>query len=63
MPVSQAWRGEGGVLVRNFFVGKKDVVCMDMLIPNNRAAKTLPDTALYHNEMGVRKVATLNLER
>ena len=62
-PTSYTVLGEGGLLIRQFFQRREGLVCMDLLIPNNQAAKKIPDTALVYTEAGVRKVANLTMER
>ena len=62
-PTAYSLLGEGGLLIRQFFPRGKGLVCMDMLIPNDRNVKKLSDTALVYSQAGLRKVANLTMER
>lgn len=58
-----AVRGDGGLLVRQFFANERGLVCLDMLIPNNLAHKRVDDVVLYYTHNGLLKAATIPLER
>lgn len=62
-PVAYSVLGEGGLLIRQFFPPGKGLVCMDILIPNNQAARRLSDTELIYTHTGVRKVVNLTMDR
>lgn len=62
-PTVYSLLGEGGLLIRQFYPRGNSVVCMDLVIPNDRTVRSAPDTALVYTQAGARKIANLTMER
>ena len=56
-PTAVAIRGDGGVLVRQFFANGRGLECMDFLIPNNLSSRRAEDATLIYRVNGKPKVA------
>lgn len=61
-PTALAIRGEGGVMVRQFFNKEHGLECMDFLIPNRLGEKRSEDGALIYRRNDQRKVLRVELE-
>ena len=61
-PSAVAIRGEGGVLVRQFFPRDKGLQCMDFLIPNRLGNRRIEDASIVYSTNGERKLAQLTLD-
>ena len=61
-PDAIAIRGEGGILVRQFFPRDKGLQCMDFLIPNRLGNRHVDDAAIVYTTGGERKVTQIKLD-
>ena len=61
-PAAFAIRGEGGVLVRQFFPRDKGLQCMDFLIPNRLGNRHIDEAAIVYTTGGERKVTQVKLD-
>ena len=57
-----AIRGEGGILVRQFFPRAKGLECMDFLIPNRLGNRHIDDAAIVYTTAGGRRVTQVKLD-
>ena len=62
-PAAIGFRGDNGVLVRQFFTSAQGVKCMDMVIPNNLNHRELKEVALFYTYGGQNRLVRLNLSR
>ena len=60
-PASIGFRGDKGVLIRQFFISAQGVKCMDMVIPNNRDHQELNEVVLFYKYGGQNQLARLRL--
>ena len=62
MPTALAIRGEGGLLVRQFFARERGVECMDFLVPNNLGSRFTAEGQLIYQHGGQRRSVTTKLQ-
>ena len=62
MPTALAIRGEGGLLVRQFFAREKGIECMDFLVPNNLNNRFTADGQLIYLQGGQRRSVATKLQ-
>ena len=62
MPTALAIRGEGGLLVREFFAREKGIECIDMLIPNNLKDRFSAESEMVYRHNGQQRTVSSKLQ-